>query len=73
MCIYTYIYRVENYSAIKKECNLLWFGCDIMDGLRGYYDKWNKSEKENDVWFCLYVESKKQSKWKYEQHKNTPK
>lgn len=29
--------------------------------------------KKNDVWFCLYVESKKQSKWKYEQHKNTPK
>ena len=29
-----------------------------MDGPRGYYAKWNKSNK-----YCLYVKSKTQNKW----------
>ena len=30
------------------------------DGSRGYYDKWNMSDKKT-VWFPLYVEYKKQN------------
>ena len=33
-----------------------------MDGPRGCYAKWNKSDRETKtVWFHLYVESKKQT------------
>ena len=34
--------------------------CDNMDGPRGYYAKWNKSDRErqNTIWFHLCVESK---------------
>ena len=35
--------------------------CDNMDEL--IYVKWNKSEKDNTVWFHLYVEFKKQNEW----------
>ena len=31
--------------------------CDNMDGHRGYYAKWNNSDKDKTVWFHLYVES----------------
>ena len=33
-----------------------------MDGLGGYYAKWNKSKKTNTVWYHIYVESKKYNK-----------
>ena len=47
----------------KKEWSLAI--CDNMSGARGYYAKWNKSDRErtNAVWFHLYVESKRQNKW----------
>ena len=34
--------------------------CDNMDGPRGYYAKWNKSNRERQIllWFHLYVKSK---------------
>ena len=38
-----YIYTMEYYSAIKKECKLAI--CNNEDGHRAYYAKWNKSEK----------------------------
>ena len=40
-----------NKGRIKK----IWEICNNMDGLEGYYAKWNKTEKDNH----LYVESKK--------------
>lgn len=53
-----YIDTIEYYSAIKK-WNLA--NCDNMDGPRGYYDKWNESDRERQtLYFHLYVESKKQ-------------
>ena len=35
--------------------------CNSMDGLGGYYAKWNKSDGERQIllWYHLYVESKK--------------
>lgn len=33
-----------------------------MDGSRGHYAKWNKSEKAKTIWSLLYVESKKNNK-----------
>ena len=38
--------------------------CDNMDGLRGYYAEWNKSNNNiNTVWIHLRVEFNKQYKW----------
>ena len=42
-----YIYTMEYYSAMKKEGNPAI--CNNMDGLRGYYAKWNKSDKERQI------------------------
>ena len=39
-----HIYAMEYYSAIKIEWNLT--VCSNMNGLGGYYAKWNKSEKD---------------------------
>ena len=36
--------------------------CNNMDGLRGYYAKWNRQREKNAVWYHLYVESKKHNK-----------
>ena len=36
--------------------------CDNMDGHRGYYAKWNNSDKDKTIWFHLYVESIRQYK-----------
>ena len=44
----------------KKEWNLAIF--DNMDGVRGYYAKWNKSNREKQIPYDLYVESEKQNK-----------
>ena len=38
---------MEYYSAIKKEGNLAIY--NNMDGPRGYYAKWNKSDKERQI------------------------
>ena len=38
--------------------------CDNMDKSRGYYVKWNTSEKDKYQWSHLYVKSKEQNKMK---------
>ena len=45
MCVY--IYTMEYYLAIKKEWDLAI--CNNMDEPRGYYDKWNKSDRERQI------------------------
>ena len=40
--------------------------CNNMDGPRGYYAMWNKT-KTNNVWFHLYVNSKKTNKQQQQQ------
>ena len=58
MYIYTNIHTHNGILVIKKEWNAA--TCEDMDGSRGYYAKWNKSDrKTTTVWFHLYVESKK--------------
>lgn len=57
---------VYTYNGIllshMKELNLVI--CNSMDEFIGYNAKWNtQSEKDNTVWFHLYVEFKKQNKW----------
>ena len=42
-----YINTVEYYSAIKKEWDLAI--CDNMDGPRGHYAKWNKSNSKKQI------------------------
>ena len=36
---------MEYFSAIKKKLDV----CDNMDRSRGYYAKWNKSDKEREI------------------------
>ena len=40
----TVTHAVESYSAIKKNENFA--VCNNMDWLRGYYARWNKSDRE---------------------------
>ena len=42
-----YIYTMEYYSAIKKEC--IWVSPDEVDGPRAYYTEWSKSEREKQI------------------------
>ena len=59
---HTHTHTHEHYSAIKKKYQNLVI-CDNMDGTRGYYAKWNKSDRNtNTIWPHLYVESKKLNK-----------
>ena len=39
-----YIYTMEYYSAIKKEC--IWVSSDDVDEPRTYYTEWGESERE---------------------------
>ena len=41
---------MESYLAIKKEHN--YAICSNMDGLGGYYAKWNNSKKEK---YCILI------------------
>ena len=45
----------------KNEWNLSIY--DNIDRPRGYYAKWNKSEKDKYCMISLYMESKKQNTW----------
>ena len=42
---------MEYYSAIKKEWNLAI--CSNMDGLGGYYAKWNKLDRERHILYDI--------------------
>ena len=47
---------MEYYLAIKKD----FATCNNMDGPRGYYAKWNKSDRERQILYdFIYMESKK--------------
>ena len=52
------IYTMEYHSVIKKEWNFAI--CSNMDGLGGYYAKWNKSDRERQILYDItYMCSKK--------------
>ena len=51
-----YIYTMEYYSATKRMSNAI-FG--NIDAPRDYHIKWSKSDGERQVWYHLFVESKK--------------
>ena len=57
--VYTQIYTMEYYSAIKKN-EILLFAMMWMEP--EYNTKWTKSRKTNTTRFHSYVEFKKQSK-----------
>ena len=42
-----YIYTLEYYSAIKKEC--IWVSSVEVDEPRTYYTEWRKSEREREI------------------------
>ena len=54
-----YIYKGILLSH-KKEWNFAI--CNNMDVLGGHYAKWNKSDRERQILYHLYVESKKYDK-----------
>ena len=59
---YIHIYTIEYYSAIK-EWNIVI--CNNMDGSRGYYAKWDKSDSERQILYnFIYAQNlKTQNKW----------
>ena len=61
---------MEYYSAIKKEWNNAI--CSNMDGLRDYYVKWSKSDRERQISYGItYMWNlKKWYKWTYIQNRN---
>ena len=48
---HTHTHTMEYYSAIKKEWNLAI--CSNMDGLGGYYAKWNKLDRERHILYDI--------------------
>ena len=56
---HTHTHTEEYYLAIKKNENFAI--CNNIDGLGGYYAKWNKSDRERPILYDItyYVESKK--------------
>ena len=44
---------MESESSIKKEHN--YAICSNMDGLGGYYAKWNNSDKERKILYINYM------------------
>ena len=61
--VYTHIHthtQCNITQSLKKKWNF--DVCNNMDGLGGYYAKWNKSEKHNTTWEHLYMESKQTNK-----------
>ena len=49
--IYTYIYIMEYYSAIKKEWNNAI--CSNIDGPGDYHTKWSKSDRERQIMYVI--------------------
>ena len=45
-----YIYTMEYYSSIKKEC--MWISWTEMNEPRAYYTEWSKLERERQI---LYI------------------
>ena len=45
------------YSAINK--NKIMPFAATLDGLRDFHTKWSKSDRERQIWYCLYMKSKK--------------
>ena len=48
--IYIYICIIKYYLAIKKDWNLAF--CNNMDGSKGYYTRWNKSDGNTNTKWC---------------------
>ena len=56
-----HIHTMEYYSSHKKEWDFAI--CNNIDGLGGYYARWNKSDREKQILHDItYVESKKHDK-----------
>ena len=60
---------MEYYSAIKKNETML-FAATWMDLEIIILSEVSQTEKDNIIWYHLYVESKKQYKWTYLQNRN---
>ena len=66
-----YTYPMEHYSVLKEEWSHTI--CSNMDGLvilshtchRDCHTKWGKWDRERQIWYHLYVESKTWHKWTY--------
>ena len=65
---HTHTHTMEYYSAIKKEQDFAI--CNNMDGLEGYYAKWNKSEN-NIMHDITYIWKLKKKSSKYSKKKQT--
>ena len=48
-----YIYRIENYSAIKKEH--IWVSSNEVDESRAYYTDWSKAEEKDKYHMLTHI------------------
>ena len=56
-----HIHTMEHYSSHKKEWNFAI--CNSIDGLGGYYARWNKSDRKKQILHNItYIKSKKHNK-----------
>ena len=74
VCMYMYVYTyVYIYNGVllsqEKEWNIAI--CRNMDGPRNYHTKWGKSDRERQIIYHFYVESKTKYKWVYLQNRFT--
>ena len=60
MDIYIHMYT-HNGILFRHKKELNFAICSDMDGLRGHYAKWAKSDRkrQNTVWYHLHMESEK--------------
>ena len=63
-----YMIYSKYYSAMKKEWNNAI--CSSMDVPRDDHTKWNMSDRERQIWYHLYMESKIWYKQTYLENRN---
>ena len=62
-----HIYNIISLSHKTEWSNTI---CSNMNGPRDCHTEWSKSEREREIWYCLYVESKKGYKWAHLQNRD---
>ena len=70
---HTHTYHIHKYNGILFSIKKKWNGamCSNMDGPKDYQTKWSRLEKERQISYRLYAESKIWNKLTYLQNRHT--